>query len=120
MKSLLLLFALITSQLAFDQKEVQLSFKNDYPDVYHLSLILFTPDGKNQTRVSNLEPAQVKTYNLPVGTTIYIADYKQEAFAMQGNDIRTTGKKPDYTVTAGRDAVEIVLSEFEKSRSKTK
>lgn len=120
MKPTMFFAAITIGQLAFGQEEVQLSFKNDYPDVYHLSLLLFTPDGKNQTRVSNLHPAQVKTYNLPVGTTIYIADYKQEAFAMQGNDIRTTGKKPDYTVTAGRDAVEIVLSEFEKSRRKSK
>jgi hypothetical protein len=30
----------------FGPDDVKLRFKNDYEDVYHLSLIIFTPDGK--------------------------------------------------------------------------
>lgn len=39
---------------------------------------------------------------------------------MQGNDIRFAGKQPHYTVTAGKDAVEIVWSEPEKTEAKTR
>lgn len=73
---------------------VSISFSNDYQDVYHLSLIIYTPDGKIQTRVSNLNPDETKTYSLPGNTEIFIADWKQEAFAMKGNDIKATGVKP--------------------------
>lgn len=83
----------------FGQDGIKLTFKNDYEDVYHLSLIIFTPDGKGQTRVSNVDPKTVKEYSFPVGTEIYIADNKQEEFAMKGNDIRKTNVKPWLVIT---------------------
>lgn len=76
------------------QDNVSVSFSNDRKDLYHLSLIIYTPDGKTRTRVSNLNPAEIKTYSLPVHTEIFIADGKQEAFAMKGNDIKSIGVKP--------------------------
>ncbi len=98
---LLLIFLLAFSVKA--QEDISIRFSNDYKEVYHLSLIIYTPDGKIQTRVSNLNPAETKTYSLPVGTAIFIADRKQEAFAMQGNDIKSTGAKP-YIVLKNMDA----------------
>ncbi len=76
------------------QENVNMSFSNDLNEPYHFSLIIYTPDGKIQTRVSNLSPDQVKSYSLPINTEIFIADSKQEAFAMKGNDIKSTGVKP--------------------------
>ena len=90
------------------QDNVNIRFSNDFKDVYHLTLIIYTPDGKIQTRVSNLDPDQVKSYSLPVNTEIYIADYKQEAFAMKGNDIKATGVKP-FIVVKNSDAQRVVL-----------
>jgi len=90
------------------QEDVKLSFKNDYEDVYHLSLIIFTPDGKGQTRVSNVDPNTIKEYNFPIGTEIYVADNKQEEFAMKGNDIRKTNVKP-WLVVSKTDNNRIVL-----------
>lgn len=92
-------FAFILSLILFAfsvkaQDNVDINFSNDYKDVYHLSLIIYTPDGKIQTRVSNLNLGEIKTYSLPVHTEIFIADGKQEAFAMKGNDIKSTGVKP--------------------------
>lgn len=108
MKNVLILLGLLFQLSAFAQDEVKISFKNDYEDVYHLSLIFYLPDGKGQTRVSNLKPHEVKTYTLPAGTEIFVADYKQEAFAMKGNDIKATGVKPKF-VLDGEDK-EIKLS----------
>jgi hypothetical protein len=76
------------------QENVNISFSNHFKVVYHLSLIIYTPDGKIQTRVSDLLPDQVKSYSFPVNTEIFIADSKQEAFAMKGNDIKSTGVLP--------------------------
>lgn len=90
------------------QDNISISFSNDYKDVYHLSLIIYTPDGKIQTRVSNLTPDQIKSYSLPVNTEIFIADWKQEAFAMKGNDIKSTGVKP-YLVVKGSDAKRVIM-----------
>lgn len=98
---LLLLFLLVFTVKA--REDISIRFSNDYKEVYHLSLIIYTPDGKIQTRVSNLNPEETKTYSLPVGTAIFIADKKQEAFAMRGNDIKSTGVKP-YIVLKNRDA----------------
>ena len=98
------------------QDNISISFSNDYKDVYHLSLIIYTPDGKIQTRVSNLNPDEVKSYSLPVNTEIYIADNKQEAFAMKGNDIKSTGVKP-YIVVKDSDSKRVVmLSSLEKDK----
>ena len=83
----------------FGPDDVKLRFKNDYEDVYHLSLIIFTPDGKGQTRVSNVDPKSSKEYDFPVGTEIYVADNKQEEFAMKGNDIRKTNAQPWLVVS---------------------
>lgn len=89
------------------QENINISFSNDYKDVYHLSLIIYTPDGKMQTRVSNLAPNEIKSYSLPANTEIYIADNKQEAFAMKGNDIKSTGVKP-YLVLKGSDVKHVI------------
>jgi hypothetical protein len=80
---------------AFSQtKNITISFNNDYKDVFHLSLIIYTSDGKNETRVSDVQPGQTKKYEYPAGTQIFIADWKQEAYAMKGNDIKASGAKP--------------------------
>jgi hypothetical protein len=85
MKNIALSLALLLFTFSGNaQENISISFSNDYKDVYHLSLIIYTPDGKIQTRVSNLNPHEVKSYSLPVKTEIYIADNKQEAFAMKG------------------------------------
>ena len=101
------------------QENINISFSNDYKAVYHLSLIIYTPDGKIQTRVSNLTPDQIKSYSLPVNTEIFIANLVQEAFAMKGNDIKSTGVKP-YIVLKDSDAKRIILlSSLEKNRKST-
>lgn len=74
--------------------EVLIIFENDYADVYHLSLFVFTPEGKSEIRVSNLNPGQRKEYRFAQGTEVYLASYQQEAIAMQGKDIRKIGAKP--------------------------
>lgn len=102
MKKIITLLAFLIATVTFGQQNCSISFKNDSKEVYHLSLIIYTPDGKIQTRVSDLTPDQVKSYSLPVNTEIYIADLKQEAFAMKGNDIKSTGVKP-YIVIKGSD-----------------
>jgi hypothetical protein len=89
------------------QQANDISFANDGKEVFHLSLIIYTPDGKIQTRVSDLAPDQIKTYSLPVATEIFIADGKQEAFAMKGNDIKATGVKP-YLVIKESDAKRVI------------
>ena len=99
MKLVILFIFSVLSFSVFGQEDIKLSFKNDYEDVYHLSLIIFTPDGKGQTRVSNVAPNTIKEYKFPVGTEIYVADNKQEEFAMKGNDIRKTNAKPCLVVS---------------------
>ena len=100
----------------YGQENVSISFSNDYKDLYHLSLIIYTPDGKSQTRVGDLNPDQIKTYSLPVNTEIFIADRKQEAFAMKGNDIKTTGVKPYIVLKALDDKRVIKLSSIELNK----
>jgi hypothetical protein len=109
MKILAFIYSLSLFVFSASAKEnIQISFSNDYKDVYHLSLIIYTPDGKIQTRVSNLAPNELKSYSLPANTEIYIADNKQEAFAMKGNDIKATGVKP-YIVVKNSDVQRVVL-----------
>lgn len=109
MKNIFFLISLILFVFSVKgQEHITISFSNDYKDVYHLSLIIYTPDGKIQTRVSNLTPGQIKTYTLPLNTEIFLADLKQEAFAMKGNDIKSTGVKP-YMVVNGSDAKRVVM-----------
>jgi hypothetical protein len=100
--------AAFISVAAFCQnKNVTLSFNNDYKDVFHLSLIIYTPDGKNETRVSDVQPGQTKKYEYPAGTEFFIADWKQEAYAMKGNDIKATSAKP-YIVLRYADNNKII------------
>lgn len=120
MKSIFLLFALFFQARSNAQENVTISFQNDYTDVYRLSLIVYTPDGKSQTRVGDVKPAQVKTYTFPTGTEIYVADWKQEAFAMKGNDIRSTGAKPAFVLRAGERDVKVVLSSLRKDKEEAK
>lgn len=94
MKKAILFLTLLTASFSYSQENITISFSNDYEVEYHLSLIIYTPDGKIQTRVSDLIPNQIKTYSLPVYTEIFIADLKQETFAMKGNDIKSSGVKP--------------------------
>jgi len=108
MKLIILSLFTFLSFSFFGQEDIKLSFKNDYEDVYHLSLIIFTPDGKGQTRVSNVDPNTIKEYNFPIGTEIYVADNKQEEFAMKGNDIKKTNAKP-WLVVSKTDNNRIVL-----------
>jgi hypothetical protein len=108
MKNMALCIALIFYAFSTHSKDnISISFSNDNKEVYHLSLIIYTPDGKIQTRVSNLNPAEIKSYSLPVQSEIYIADGKQEAFAMKGNDIKSTGVKP-YIVLKESDAQRVI------------
>jgi acetamidase/formamidase len=103
---LLTLTGLLVQSTTLAQQNITVRFVNDYPDTYHLALIIYTPDGKSQTRVSNLPPGQSKTYSLPIGSSVFIADYKQEAYAMQGKDIRESGFVPL-----------LVLNEKDRNRS---
>ncbi len=113
----------ITLQLiifsASAQDNINISFSNDYKDIYHLSLIIYTPDGKIQTRVSNLNPDQIKSYSLPVNTEIFIADWKQEAFAMKGNDIKSTGAKPYIVLKESDSKRVIILSSLVQNKKST-
>jgi hypothetical protein len=102
------------------QDNININFSNDYKDVYHLSLIIYTPDGKIQTRVSNLNPAEIKTYSLPARTEIFIADYKQEAFAMKGNDIKATGVTPFLVLKDSDSEVLIKLSSIVNTQMSSK
>ena len=86
MKSIIIFLAIVFFIFSVKaQKNISISFSNDNKDVYHLSLIIYTPDGKIQTRLSNLNTDEVKSYYLPGNTEIYIAENKQEAFAIKGN-----------------------------------
>lgn len=107
MKKAITLFAFLIASFIYGQENVSINFSNDRKDVYHLSLIIYTPDGKIQTRVSDLTSGQVKSYTLPVNTEIYIADLKQETFAMKGNDIKATGVKP-YIVLKNSDNEKVI------------
>lgn len=119
MKPMLFFIALLFQATLYGQNSVTISFKNDYEDVYRLSLIIYTPDGKNQTRVGDLKPGQVKAYSFPAGTEIFVADRKQEAFAMKGNDIKTTGVKPSIILTESKDDTVVTLSSFADIKKST-
>lgn len=119
MKKITILFLLFIQVSVYGQKNVSINFVNDYQDVYHLSLIIYTPDGKNQTRVSDLKPNEIKSYSLPVKTEIFIADYKQEAFAMKGNDIKQTGIEPFIVLKDKDNNKSIILSSLGFKSAKT-
>ena len=107
MKKILTFLTFLIASFTYGQESISISFLNDYKEVYHLSLIIYTPDGKIQTRVSNLNTDQIKSYSLPLNTEIFIADLKQEAFAMKGNDIKSTGVRP-YIVLKDSDAKSVI------------
>jgi hypothetical protein len=107
MKKAILFLAFLIASFTYGQESISISFSNDNKYVYHLSLIIYTPDGKIQTRVSDLTPNEIKSYSLPVNTEIYIADLNQEAFAMNENDIKLTGAKP-YIVLSYSDDKRII------------
>lgn len=110
-KRLTFLLLLITT-ISYGQNTITISFSNDSKAVYHLALIIYTPDGKIQTRVSNLTPDEIKSYSLPVNTEIFIAESKQESFAMKGNDIKATVVKPIIVVKDLEDNSIINLSKI--------
>jgi hypothetical protein len=94
---------------------IKVTFTNDYEDAYHLSLIMYAPSGKNTTKISNVAPKENKVYELESGTEIYIANWKEEAYTMKGNDIKTTGAKP-YIIVQKTDANKIIkLSTIQNS-----
>lgn len=110
MKLLITLLILLAQASAYGQQNVTITFENDYPDAYRLALIIYTPDGKNQTRVGDLQPRQTKSYTLPAGTEVYVADWKQEAFAMKGNDIKATGLAPTYILSGSKPRLKVALT----------
>jgi hypothetical protein len=120
MKHFLLFVAFIFQQTAYGQKQTAVSFINDYKDVYHLSLVIYTPDGKGQTRVSDLNPNQTKTYTFPAGTEIFVLDWKQESFAMKGNDIKATGLKPNFVLADSSKQLDVILSTLIRPNNETK
>lgn len=120
MKPLLLFMTFLFQQTVDGQKPVTILFENDSKDVYHLSLIIYTPDGKVQTRVSNLDPKQIKKYVFYPGTKIYIVEPKQEAIAMKGNDIRAAGVGPTYVLSENNDKVMVKLSTLSQIKNAAK
>ena len=67
---------LLIATISYGQNTITISFSNHSKAVYHLALIIYTPDGKIQTRVSNfLDRSGIQTV---------IAESKQESFAMKG------------------------------------
>ena len=120
MKKLLTFLFVLLASITYGQDNITISFSNDSKAVYHLSLVIYTPDGKIQTRVSDLTSGQVKTYSLPVNTEIFIADQKQEAFAMKGNDIKATGVKPFLMLKDSDSEVRINLSSIANTQMSSK
>ena len=108
MKKALLFLSFLIASFTYGQDTIRISFSNDSKDVYHLSLIIYIPDGSIQTRVSDLNPEQVKSYALPVNTEIFIADSKEESFAMKGNDIKSSGVKP-FIVLKDSDNKRVIM-----------
>jgi hypothetical protein len=114
MKKFAFLFGLFFSLSLTSQKTIDISFVNEYADVYHLALIIYTPDGKCETRVSDVKPFGTKKYSYPANTEIYIADYTQEAIAMKGIDLKASGLKPYIVLDAKEEQVTILLSTVNK------
>jgi amidase len=112
MKNLLLFSFLCAQSFVYAQSEVSISFQNDAPGTSHLSLIIFTPDGKGQTRVGDLKMDETKTYSWPEGTEVFVATLEQETYAMKGNDIKKSSAKPYLTLQATDNQRVIKLSEL--------
>ena len=114
-KSILIAFFFCSLFSAYGQDNVSISFSNDTKETSHLSLIFYTPDGKIQTRVSDLASKEIKSYSLPINTAIYIANLNQEAFAMKGNDIKATGAKPNIVLKGSDDNRVVKLSSMKQN-----
>jgi teichoic acid D-alanine hydrolase len=116
MKSAMLtLFIFLAGLMASAQKNISFSFLNDYQDVYHLALIVYKPNGGSEVRVSDVPPGTKKSYSFEEGSALYLADYKAEAFAMQGNDIRKSGAQPLLVLSQKDDGRTIALSSLANS-----
>jgi hypothetical protein len=113
MKQLLFIFTIFITLQTTAQNRLTISFFNDYPDVYHLALIFYKPDGTSQVKVSDVKPLEIKTYDIPEGTEIYFASRSQEAYAMKGNDIKASGAKPWLVTTMNDNKRTIKLTYFE-------
>ena len=113
MKKLFFIILLFVAMEATAQNRISISFFNDYPDVYHLALIFYKPDGTSQIRVSDVKPLELKTYDIPEATEIYIASRSQEAFAMKGIDIKSSGVKPWLVATMNDNKRTIKLTNLE-------
>jgi hypothetical protein len=107
MKTIISLLFILISNVVTAQKNISFSFVNDYEDTYHLSLIIYTPDGKEITRVSNVKPNERKDYSFAEGTIIYVLDWNQEVYAMKGKSIKKTTAKPYLTLQAS-DAKRVI------------
>ena len=114
-KSIFIAFLFCSLFSAYGQDYVRISFSNDTKETFHLSLIIYTPDGKIQTRVSDLDSKEIKSYSLPINTAIYIANLNQEAFAMKGNDIKSTGVKPYIVLKSSDDNRVIKLGSMKQN-----
>lgn len=110
MKYIFFTIALLFQVNAISQKNVGVTFVNEYADVYHLALIIYMPDGKSETRVSDLQPYAKKSYTYPIGSEIYIATPKQEKAAMKGSDPKSRGLKPYLILEPKDEEVTILLS----------
>jgi hypothetical protein len=106
----LLLVLFFSTSLLAQSKNVNIIFENDYEDIFHLALVVYMADGKGTTRVSNVEPNKIKSYDFPIGSEIFIANWKQEAFAMKGNDLKKAGVKPYKILTENDNKIIIKLS----------
>jgi hypothetical protein len=115
MKQLIFIISLFTAFETTAQNRLTISFFNDYPDVYHLALVFYKPDGTSQIRVADVKPLEIKTYDLQEETEIFIASRSQEAFAMKGNDIKASGAKPWLIAKMDDNKRTIKLTYLEKT-----
>ncbi|OYU85756.1 MAG: hypothetical protein CFE24_00695 [Flavobacterium sp. BFFFF2] len=119
MKQSIILFVLFMQAAVYGQQNININFVNDYKEPFHLALIIYTPDGKNQTRISDLKPNEIKSYSLPDQTEIFVVDDKQEAFAMKGNDIKQTSTAPFIVLRPKDNHKSIKLSAIGFNSAKT-
>lgn len=100
---------MVFNGFAQSKNSVTVYILNDKRVISHLSLIAHLPTGKQETRVSNLEPGQEKTFSFPAGTSLYFIDSSLEASAMTGKDLRTMGVQPSV-VLPDKGEIRIKLS----------
>jgi hypothetical protein len=112
MKNVFVSLFILAQAAVYAQSEVSISFQNDAPGTSHLSLVVFTPDGKGQTRVGDLKMDETKTYAWPVGTEVFVATLEQESYAMKGNDLKKSNAKPFIVLQPADNERIIKLSEL--------